>query len=75
MSPRYGNQKALNLSLQIPEENFIDMSNPLNYDLLYSYENSFDIGHLNSKGAMLYSKMLGIEFKKKTRTHNNIYIK
>jgi hypothetical protein len=72
LSPRNGNQQLLNLSHQIPEENIIDMSNPHNYDLLYSYENSFDIGHLNSKGAMLYSKMLGIEFKKKTRMHNRV---
>jgi hypothetical protein len=65
LSPRNGNQQLLNLSHQIPKENIIDMCNPHKYDLLYSYENSFDIGHLNSRGAMLYSKMLSTEFKKK----------
>lgn len=72
LSPRNGNQKLINLSLQIPEMNIIDMSNPNSYDLLYNYENSFDVGHLNSKGAVLYSKMLAIEFGKKVRTHNRV---
>ena len=68
LSPRNGSQKLLNLSQKIPEDNLIDMSNPLKNDLLYNYENSFDIGHLNSKGSYLYSKMLAIEFEKKVQT-------
>jgi len=70
VSPRNGNQQLINLSRQIPEKNIIDMSNPQNYPVLYNYENSFDVGHLNSKGAVLYSKMLAIEFEKKAQTHN-----
>ena len=64
LSPRYGNQKLLNLSRQLPEMNIIDVSNPQNYDLLYKYENSFDVGHLNSKGAGEYSKILAVELEK-----------
>lgn len=65
LSPRSSSQKLLNLSRQIPENNIIDMSNPQKYDLLYNYENSFDIGHLNANGAYWYSKLLAIEFEKK----------
>lgn len=75
LSPRNGSQQLINLSRQIPEMNIIDMSNPNNYDILYKNENSFDVGHLNSKGAVLYSKMLALAFKKKARMHNNVYKK
>lgn len=75
LSPRNGSHRLVNLSLQIPEENIIDMSNPHKYNLFYNVENSFDIGHLNSTGAELYSKLLAIEFQKKTLTHNSVYKK
>lgn len=70
LSPRNGNQELINLGYQIPKQNFIDMSNPEKFGLLYSYENSFDVGHLNTQGALLYSKMIAVEFEKKKRTHH-----
>ena len=63
---------TVGLAQRFPEKNFIDMSNPNKYDLLYSYENSFDVGHLNSIGAKLYTKMLSTEFREKARTHNRV---
>lgn len=70
ISPRNVSKQLLSLSRQIPENNLIDMANPRTYPELYEYKNSFDVGHLNSTGANLYSKMLAREFEKKARTHN-----
>jgi len=64
LSPRNGNQQLINLSQQIPKTNIIDLCNPENNNFLYLYKNSFDLGHLNTKGTELYSKKLATQFGK-----------
>ena len=65
LSPRNGTQQLVNLSNQIPARNLIDMAEPTKYEQFYSLKNSFDLGHLNNRGAKLYSEKLGQEFRSK----------
>ncbi|MDH5598938.1 MAG: hypothetical protein OEY34_07430, partial [Cyclobacteriaceae bacterium] len=36
-----------------------DLGNPLEFPELYALSNAFDKGHLNQKGALLYSQLIG----------------
>lgn len=74
ISPRYITKELLNLSSQISSMHLIDMANPEKFETLYTIENSFDIGHLNTKGAHEYTKLLALEFLKiKARTNSKKY--
>ena len=76
LSPRAVNKPLLTLSSKIPDHNIIDMANPEKFESLYVNDNSFDMGHLNTKGAEDYTRLLAMEFVKiKARTHNNVYTK
>lgn len=63
LSPRNAQPELIRLSQQIPQKNFIDICNPISFGVLYELENSFDVGHLNSKGAKVYTKLLFESFK------------
>ena len=54
-------QKILRLYNTIGYSSKFDMGDPKIYPEYYSIENSYDIGHMNVKGAELYS----IELAKK----------
>lgn len=62
LSPRLDSKEIFNLSKKIPKQHIINMGSPNVYPEFYSLENSFDIGHLNNKGADLYSKKIALEF-------------
>jgi len=64
LSPRNNSQNLINLYNAIPENNKIQLSNSKKYPELYMIENSFDIGHLNTKGSSIYSSLLATEFNK-----------
>jgi len=65
VSPLSTNQKLINLSKQIPDMNLIDLCDPIKYKDMYVVENFFDKGHLNSKGADIYTELLAREFDRK----------
>ncbi|MBN2893184.1 MAG: hypothetical protein JXL97_15040, partial [Bacteroidales bacterium] len=48
----------------LPKENIIDISDANDYPNLYKTEYTFDIGHLNEKGANLFTEYLADEIKK-----------
>lgn len=73
ISPRYANREILNLSSRILSNHVIDMANPGKFSSLYDLENSFDVSHLNTKGAREYTRLLAEEFLKiKERAHNRV---
>jgi hypothetical protein len=49
----------------IPRQHVIKLNDPEKYKELYIEEYSFDIGHLNSEGANIFTNYLVHEFKKK----------
>lgn len=49
----------------IPSQHFIDISSPRKYPLLYESQYTFDVGHLNQKGAKLFSNYVAKELKRK----------
>jgi hypothetical protein len=55
--------RLLPIANAIPEDNLIDLANPVLYPDLYEIENSFDLGHLNDKGAYLLSHQLAKKLK------------
>lgn len=55
--PRQTVQSIRRLSKILPNQ-IIDMSDPREFPALYQKTNSFDVAHLNNKGAKLYSKLL-----------------
>ena len=55
-------ENLINLSKKIPQKNLIDLSNPEKFPELYNDENFFDIGHLNYKGAKLFTELLVNEY-------------
>ena len=59
--PRVGELASLSALKKDPLlcNRIIDITNSDKYPELYSFENSFDIGHMNSKGANIYSVLLG----------------
>lgn len=57
-------KKTVELSKQLPKESVIDLCDPNKHSAFYSVENHFDKGHLNKKGATLYSKALANAFIK-----------
>lgn len=62
LSPRNTSEDLVALSKQIPKKNLIDMSNAKKFPELFSLDNSFDIGHLNTQGSQEYSKLLAEQF-------------
>lgn len=72
LSPRYAGQEEINLLYSLPEANRIDLSPAAEYPEFYSAEMSFDIGHLNTRGAALYTRILGgklLELEKQKRNN------
>ena len=49
---------------QLPSANKIDMSDPKKYPEFYDLAYSFDPGHLNEKGAVIFTKAFGVEVTK-----------
>ena len=52
------------LKSALGDNKVIDLSSVQEYPALYKPENSFDIGHLNRKGAVLFSEYMAIKFQK-----------
>lgn len=48
--------------LSLPEHNRLDLSDPDRYPELYNYDMLYDLEHLNSKGAAIYSQQLGLAY-------------
>ena len=70
LSPRNASTDLVKLMSMIPEKNKIDMAIPTKDNFPYYYiQNSFDIGHMNEKGANLYSKNLANIFLMKTNSY------
>lgn len=65
LSPRNKSQQLINLSEQLPESNFIDLCDPQKNIFLYENQYSFDLGHFNTQGTVLYSELLAKEVKKR----------
>ncbi|MEM7133725.1 MAG: hypothetical protein AAF702_45945 [Chloroflexota bacterium] len=64
LSPRSTTPNLVGLFEAIPQQNRIDLSNAEAYPSLYQLENSFDTGHLNNQGAVIYSELFAREFFK-----------
>jgi hypothetical protein len=47
---------------QLPEDNKINLANPLEYPEFYEPENNYNYHHLNLKGASIYSDVLAKKF-------------
>jgi len=47
----------------LPKTNVVDISNAEKYPLLYQSKYSFDVGHLNNAGAILFTEYLAQEIK------------
>lgn len=63
--PKLGNYKELYaIKENLPNENIIDISSAVDYPNLYKTKYTFDIGHLNEKGANLFTEYLANEIKK-----------
>jgi len=56
--------EIINLSKNLPKDLVINLADPSVYPEFYSIENSFDIGHLNKKGARLFTQRLAEEYLK-----------
>lgn len=55
---------VLKLASALPHNRIIDLANPEKYPEFYASENSFDIGHLNKKGAKIFTEKLADEYLK-----------
>ena len=63
VSPRNSSKELIKFLKIIPDENKIDMGLSINEFLPFYYlENSFDRGHLNERGANIYSQKLAKKF-------------
>ncbi len=65
ISPRCASKEIVKLATQLDQNHLIDLSRPEEFPELYLLDNSFDRGHLNDKGATLYSEYLAEELIKK----------
>lgn len=63
--------ELLPISNQLPKRNVINLSDPRDYNSLYMTEYSYDVGHLNARGAALMTKYLANEFKDKLQLNEN----
>jgi len=63
LSPRNPNADLMELMREIPVQNRIDMGDPGVFNEFYQLNNSYDLGHLNEKGALLYTARLALEAK------------
>lgn len=62
LQPLCNDKEAVALYKQIAPENKIELFDASQYPQLYSFDNAFDIGHLNTKGSYLFSKLLADKF-------------
>jgi hypothetical protein len=59
ITPRLGTYAGLQEMLaKVPQESIIDLSSPDQFPGFYSFENSFDRGHMNTMGAKLFTDKL-----------------
>jgi len=63
-------QEAKSLYNVLPRGNKIELCNASKYPKLHSVENLWDKGHLNHKGAKLYTKLLASKFAELEKKHN-----
>jgi hypothetical protein len=63
--------KLLALKTVLPNNHIIEIANPVKYPELYQASFSFDIGHLNKKGANVFTKHIADEFNKIMVNHKN----
>lgn len=62
------------LSYALPQENIIQLYSYSRYNKFYLSDYSFDVGHLNTKGANLFTEHLALNVKEiKARRHNTLY--
>ena len=61
LPPRKTSHYISNLYASIPEKNKIQLADALEFPQLYIVNHSFDVGHLNTKGSEIYSKLLAIK--------------
>ncbi|MBU1119519.1 hypothetical protein KKH43_06580 [Patescibacteria group bacterium] len=73
LTPRM-NEKTYNELLpvyhRIDPAHKIELADARKYPELYELENSFDVGHLNRKGSVLYTKLLAEKFNELKKEHN-----
>jgi hypothetical protein len=55
--------ELLALKERLPSEHILEIANPKEYPELYQADYSFDLGHLNEKGANLFSEFFANEFR------------
>lgn len=66
LPPRLNNYSQIRpLANFLPKANVIDLADPLKFPEFYAIDNSFDIGHLNKKGAAIFTERLAEEYLKK----------
>jgi len=63
--------ELLPISNQLPKRNVINLSDPRDYNTLYMTDYSYDVGHLNARGATLMTKYLANGFKDKLQLNGN----
>lgn len=56
-------EELLALKEELPSENVVEVANPNKYPMLYQVKYSFDVGHLNTKGAQFFSIYLARELE------------
>ena len=66
LPPRLGTryQDMLPAFTQLPETNKMELADPQEFPSLYTLKNSYDVGHLNERGATIYTKNLARLFKR-----------
>lgn len=52
------------LSDWLPSHTYVDVSNPTDYAMLYSLENSYDLGHLNVQGSRIFTQQFAQQLKR-----------
>jgi len=67
ISPRWIDESIIPLYNSIPEKNKMEFCNAANYPELYLMANSFDSGHLNTRGSNLYTELIAREFLRRDR--------
>lgn len=57
-APRKVSENLVSLYAQLPENNKVEVADPLKYPEMYHPEYTFDIGHLNDKGVFFFTSEL-----------------
>lgn len=62
VTPRMLDNRVLDMARRLPASSVLDYSDPARYPEFYAVANSFDHGHLNNKGATLFTAKLATVF-------------